>query len=827
MRKLGKVLILSSSILAGASTISITPLSSMKVEASSTATFNKTYYQTTSKLNLRSGAGTKYKTILSIPKGAVVTSTEKKGTWFKVSYSYKSKEKKVSKTGWVSGSYLKEYNQYVTISKSYYFTNKKTKLYSTPDTKKKEVATIASNNGFYSTQKIINSAGQTWYRISYDGKTRYANGSNVSQKSFSTFSQTSYKSIKETYLYEFYGKAHKKLMSIPKDTIISSNKNIGDWYLVKYNGKLGYIFIGDFSKNTNTDETSYTYTDTSETFYVTTSASDLYTTAGSTKGKVNTVAANNIFASTQEVKNSLGETWYRISYNGQDLYINSETVNKTSFSDSVVKIKASKETNLYESHGEIYAKLATIPKDTVVTSTKRIGDWYYVSFNETPGYINIGDFSKYSDVSQETIADTTFATLSMVNLYKEASDTSELIDTIPSSKIVVATAKTSNGWYQVSYLDKTGYVPMNSLQQVKTGDPLNGRAGYQFIDLRTPSPVTAKQIDDYIAENYKNQPNYKKTGRESVLLGTGQLFINAGETYGVNPLYLAAHAIHESGFGTSDIALGKNNLFGFGSFDSNPFIASYRFSTIEENINYIAQQIKATYLNEVSGGFRYKGAFLGFKTTDMNNKRIDANSEGMNFYYASDINWGKGIARHMQNILPYDQAYYSNAPVDKSVISTPSIPQGSDIFPNGTQAIAKKDLVLNSSKGSKDAVLALKQGSTFTVLEKTNDYWISLVYNNTNYWTNSIDFVKYKDYISVQNLGRVKNTNSLNVRKDPTTSNGDSNIITTLQLNDYVRLVLNADGTLVMDSSDKWYQIQLADGTNAWVSAAYIARELY
>ena len=88
---------------------------------------------------------------------------------------------------------------------------------------------------------------------------------------------------------------------------------------------------------------------------------------------------------------------------------------------------------------------------------------------------------------------------------------------------------------------------------------------------------------------------------------------------------------------------------------------------LEENINYIAQQIKATYLNEVSGGFRYQGATLGFKTTDMNNKRIDANSEGMNFYYASDINWGQGIARHMQNILPYDQAYYSNATADKSV----------------------------------------------------------------------------------------------------------------------------------------------------------------
>ena len=41
MKKLGKVLILSTSILVGTTTISITPLSNMKVEASSTSKFSK------------------------------------------------------------------------------------------------------------------------------------------------------------------------------------------------------------------------------------------------------------------------------------------------------------------------------------------------------------------------------------------------------------------------------------------------------------------------------------------------------------------------------------------------------------------------------------------------------------------------------------------------------------------------------------------------------------------------------------------------------------------------------------------------------------------
>lgn len=608
MRKLGKVLILSTSILVGTTAISLTPLSNMKVEASSTNTFTKTYYQTTSKLNLRSGAGTKYKVILTIPKSKKVTATKKKGNWYYVSYTYKSKGKNSTKKGWVSGSYLKEYYQYSKLTNSFFITNQEANLYSSPDTKKKIVTAIESDTQLESSQRIVNSKGEIWYRVSFEN---------------------------------------------------------------------------------------------------------------------------------------------------QNLYISSK----------VGSLQASKQS---------------------------------------------------SNFSKSNITETTFVTIAQQDLYKEPDKASEFIVTIPNSKIVVASAITSNDWYQINYAHKTGFVPIDSLKQVKTGDPITKRDTYQFIDLRTSSAVTAQQIDDYIEENYK------KFGQESVLAGKGQAFIDAGETYGVNALYLAAHAIHESAFGTSDISIGKNNLFGFGSYDATPFIASYRFSSIEENINYIAQQIKATYLSP--GNWRYKGSYLGFSTKDMNNKRIDANSEGMNFYYASDPNWGKGITRHMQNILPYDEVYYSEATADTTAPSLPAIPQGSDFFPNGTQAIAKKDLILNSSKGLEDELLTLEKGSTFTILEKTNDYWVNILFEDTSYWTKSINFVEYKTFISVQNLGRAK-IDSLNVRTSPDTNT--NNIITTLNRNDYVQFALNEDDQVIMDSLKKWYQIQLENGTTGWVSSSYIVRELY
>lgn len=65
-----------------------------KVEAATAKT-----YTTTSNLNMRRGASTKYKSVTTIPKGKVVTFVSASGSWYKVKYG--------SKTGYVSSKYLK------------------------------------------------------------------------------------------------------------------------------------------------------------------------------------------------------------------------------------------------------------------------------------------------------------------------------------------------------------------------------------------------------------------------------------------------------------------------------------------------------------------------------------------------------------------------------------------------------------------------------------------------------------------------------------------------------------------------------------------------
>ncbi|MBV7505718.1 SH3 domain-containing protein [Bacillus sp. sid0103] len=651
-----------------------------------TILFPKTTYQTTDNVNIRSGANTKDKVVITIPKGKTIQSSEKLSDWYKVTYTYLSKGKNVTTTGWVMGTYLKEYYKYSAITGAYYFSKKTVKLYSTPDTKKTAVYSLASGNGLYSAYQAINSVGQTWFKVTYNGKTLYVYSGDVTKSTLTSFSAAEYQSKLETYLYASYGKAYTKLVKIPKQTIISTKQRIGDWYKVSYNGKTGYVYSGDFT----------TYNKPAE-------------------------------------NPGPGET----------------------------------------------------DRDDVINPPADV-------------------------ITEQAIVKATYLVTDQLNLRQAAGTTAAVLSVIPNGTILIPTSKTSNGWYKVNYAGKSGYVFGTYLQQVITGDPMGSRDSYQFIDLRTQSLVTASQINNYIA-GYVNS-----TGKPSILTNKGQVFIDAGKKYGVNALYLAAHAIHESAYGTSTISLAKNNLFGFGAYDAAPFVAAYRFTSVEWCIDYIAREMKTTYLNP--SNWKYQGAYLGFSTKTLTDARINSNSEGMNFFYASDPNWGKAISQQMQKILPYDKNYYTQARVNSDIPTRPSYPVGSDVFPANIIAAAKKDLSLVSEKDGEGTAGVMKAGSTFLLLEKTNDYWLKVKFNNKEYWTEDVAFSNYINYLSVKNLGRVT-VSGLNMRTGPATSYPS---VGTLGLNEFVSIVMKADGSLMMDTSKSWYQLKRADGSNAWVSAAYL-----
>ncbi|AKM20445.1 Putative endo-beta-N-acetylglucosaminidase precursor [Geobacillus sp. 12AMOR1] len=771
MKNMGKAIVLSTGLLLASTSFSVIPWNTPVVEAASSLKIPRTVYQTTVNLNIRAGAGTKYKTVITVPKGKTVIATEKLGDWYKVSYTYSIKGKGYTKIGWASGRYLKK---------------------------------VSSNPSAGATAKPT------------------------------AIPKTTYQTIANVNLRTGAGTKYKTIITVPKGKTVTATEKLGSWYKVSYQydwrGKrhvqTGWM-SGEYLREYNQ------YKNTSAAYYFTKTTTLLYSVPKK-QGSAVKVASGNGLYSTRMVMNSIGQIWYEVSFKGRKRYVLANDVTKVMpqrFSET--KYQAIKDVGLYAAPGSAHDRLATIPKGTVIISALRIGDWYEVVYKGKKGYIYMSGVTKYvpapsnspsnpapeqpspppsTSVTEQEMKGRTFAVRVNLNVRKLPDTNADSLETIPRGTIIVPTHKTSNNWYKLEYKGQIGYVSgdSNYVTEVKTGAPLDGsRNGYQFLDLRTEAPVTAEQINAYIAKNVG--------GRTSVLIGKGQAFVEAGKRYGVNALYLAAHAIHESAFGTSRLALTKYNLFGYGAYDDAPFVAAYRFPSVDACIDYIARMIKATYLNP---GYKwFKGAYLGFRTNTLSGSRVDESSDGMNFYYATDPYWGQIIARHMANMLAYDPDDYKSA-INETVPSRPPIPEGGDVFPSGIVAVANSDLALYRQKGG-EAIAKISKGSVFMLLEKTNDYWIRLQYNGRQYWTNAIKLDNYARYMTVKNLGSAA-VDRLRVRSTP--ERRDDNIIGQLRMGQYVQLKLKSDGTVEQNGS--WYKVVLDDGRIGWVHSQYIIREL-
>jgi beta-N-acetylglucosaminidase/N-acetyl-anhydromuramyl-L-alanine amidase AmpD len=134
-------------------------------------------------------------------------------------------------------------------------------------------------------------------------------------------------------------------------------------------------------------------------------------------------------------------------------------------------------------------------------------------------------------------------------------------------------------------------------------------------DLRRRVDVTGEQLDEAIGRIRPDSP----------LIGLGDTWVATQEDTGIDALYQAAHAIWESGWGTSDIAQDKRNLYGFDARDACPYECANGFDSFEESIQQVMEYVDERYLSP--DGRYHNGPHLN----------------GMNVMYATDPNWASGI----------------------------------------------------------------------------------------------------------------------------------------------------------------------------------------
>lgn len=159
-----------------------------------------------------------------------------------------------------------------------------------------------------------------------------------------------------------------------------------------------------------------------------------------------------------------------------------------------------------------------------------------------------------------------------------------------------------------------------------------GGGNYTNVDLRYPAPVnlTASVINNYLSNN--NSP----------LNGLGSTFIRSQNTYGVDANYLVSHAILESAWGKSQIALAKNNLFGYGAYDSNPGNDAGIFPSEGYAIRFQGWEVRNNYLDPGSSFY------------------VTPTLTGMNVNYATDPNWARSIGSLMNQLSNYAKTPFSD-----------------------------------------------------------------------------------------------------------------------------------------------------------------------
>ena len=228
----------------------------------------------------------------------------------------------------------------------------------------------------------------------------------------------------------------------------------------------------------------------------------------------------------------------------------------------------------------------------------------------------------------------------MLAVWSEPSEESRKITTLKRND-ELNVLEINESFYRISFENITGWVKSectiyinpnkntNTTDQ-KTKAQLLATLNYN-MNLNKPSGLTLEQFKKVLTDD---------KDKNKIFENNAEYFYYAERQYNINGIFVAAVGIHESAWGTSKIARDKNNLFGYGAYDSNPYNGAYTFSTYSESIDLVSRVFVKYYLNpqgtkiyggEIAGGTYYNGP----------------NLSGVNKKYATDKNWANAVYNHI------------------------------------------------------------------------------------------------------------------------------------------------------------------------------------
>ena len=225
-------------------------------------------------------------------------------------------------------------------------------------------------------------------------------------------------------------------------------------------------------------------------------------------------------------------------------------------------------------------------------------------------------------------------------LKEKNSDSSADIVSIPQY-YDVKLVELADNWCKVSFNGHDGYVKNSVLTSSSYTPGILEENRKQKIFASAGESMSVNKASGLTLEDFKKALSNNPKDVNKIFENNAAAFYNAEQKYNVNGLFIAAIGINESAWGTSNIALTKKNLFGYGAFDRDPYNLSYTFENYEDGIDLVTKVMAKYYLNpagtklfgdEMASGKYYNGPTIA----------------AVNMRYASDTEWAKKVYSYME-----------------------------------------------------------------------------------------------------------------------------------------------------------------------------------
>ena len=229
---------------------------------------------------------------------------------------------------------------------------------------------------------------------------------------------------------------------------------------------------------------------------------------------------------------------------------------------------------------------------------------------------------------------------SETSLKDKASDTGIELVKVPQY-YDVKLIELSGDWCKVSFNGHDGYIKNAVLTSSSVTPGILEQNRKQKIFATAGESMSVNKASGLTLEDFKKALSNNPKDVNKIFENNAAAFYNAEQKYNVNGIFIAAIGINESGWGTSNIALTKKNLFGYGAYDSDPYNSSYTFENYEDGIDLVTKVMAKYYLNpagtkifgdEMASGKYYNGPTIA----------------AVNMRYASDTEWAKKVYTYME-----------------------------------------------------------------------------------------------------------------------------------------------------------------------------------